>query len=155
MQLGVGEEGAAGWMGGLIPLEECGDGTGHAREGESVRHNGPSCKSGEFVRGGSSGIWNIGTRINPPRGPSDRSCLPSRLGHCRLGGEMNRSQKGRAVRFTAAALRQRAKSKKTQSWRANERERDPRSGSRRVDGRTDGRTARGASERVGAAAKRR
>ena len=70
-------------------------------------------------------------------------------------GEMNRSQNGRAVRFTAAALQQRAKSKKTQSWRASGRagegagegseEREP------TSGRTDG----AGGERVGAAAKRR
>ena len=104
----------------------------------------PSGITGQVAKAGGLSedrVEIFGTRINPPRGPSDRSCLPSWLaGSRRLGGEMNRSQKGRAVRFTAAALRQRAKSKKTQSGRASERERDPRSGSPRVDGRTDGRT---------------
>ena len=117
MQLGVGEG-----VAGLIPSEEEGEGRQECddgREGECgrmgddapLRHARESLK---FVRPGMF-AKTLRAKLNRTKGLLERSSHR---------GEINRSQKGRAVRFTAAAHRQRAK-----------REENMERGAGRVDGR--------------------
>ena len=117
MQLGVGEG-----VAGLIPSEEEGEGRQECddgREGECgrmgddapLRHARESLK---FVRPGMF-AKTLRAKLNRTKGLLERSSHR---------GEINRSQKGRAaaVRFTAAAHRQRAKREENKE---RERERAP------------------------------